>query len=118
MHYRKFGMTGLTVSDIGYGAWGIGKAMWIGADDNESLHSLHVARDAGVNFFDTALVYGDGHSEKLIARAFGKSPDIIIASKVPPRDYVWEVQPGSPLRRTFPRQHVFSSLPPPRADTS
>ena len=110
MHYRNFGKTGLTVSDIGYGAWGIGKAMWIGADDNESLHSLHVARDAGVNFFDTALVYGDGHSEKLIARAFGKSPDIIIASKVPPRDYVWEVQPGSPLRRTFPRQHVFSSL--------
>ena len=110
MHYRNFGKTGLTVSDIGYGAWGIGKAMWIGADDNESLRSLHVARDAGVNFFDTALVYGDGHSEKLIARAFGKSPDIIIASKVPPRDYVWEVQPGSPLRRTFPRQHVFSSL--------
>ncbi|HEX8896305.1 MAG TPA: aldo/keto reductase, partial [Terriglobales bacterium] len=88
MHFRNFGKTGLTVSDIGYGAWGIGKGMWIGADDNESLRSLHVARDAGVNFFDTALVYGDGHSEKLIARAFGKSPDIIIASKVPPRDYV------------------------------
>jgi aryl-alcohol dehydrogenase-like predicted oxidoreductase len=110
MKYRNFGNTGLTVSEIGYGAWGIGKAMWVGADDNESLRSLHAARDAGVNFFDTALVYGDGHSEKLIARAFGKSPDIIIASKVPPRDYVWDVQPGSPLRRTFPREHIFASL--------
>lgn len=110
MHYRKFGNTGLKVSDIGYGAWGIGKAMWVGADDSESLRSLHAARDAGVNFFDTALVYGDGHSEQLIARAFGNSPDIVIASKVPPRDYVWDIQPGSPLRRTFPRQHVFASL--------
>ncbi|MGA9567609.1 MAG: aldo/keto reductase, partial [Candidatus Korobacteraceae bacterium] len=62
------------------------------------------------NFFDTALVYGDGHSEKLIARAFGKSADIIIASKVPPQDYVWDVQPGSPLGRTFPREHIFASL--------
>ena len=110
MKYRSFGKTELNVSEIGYGAWGIGKAMWIGADDNESLRSLHAARDAGVNFFDTALVYGDGHSEKLIARAFGKSPDIIIASKVPPLDYVWDVQPGSPLRRTFPREHIFASL--------
>ena len=110
MQYRKFGNTGLTLSDIGYGAWGIGKGMWVGADDKESLDSLLAARDAGVNFFDTALVYGDGHSEQLIARAFGNSPDVIIASKVPPHDYVWEVKPGSPLGRTFPRQHVFSSL--------
>ena len=110
MRYRNFGNTGLKVSAIGYGAWGIGKAMWIGADDEESLRSLHAARDAGVNFFDTALVYGDGHSEQLIARAFSKSGDIIIASKVPPRDYVWDVKPGAPLLRTFPREHVLSSL--------
>ena len=110
MQYRKFGNTGLTLSDIGYGAWGIGKGMWVGADDSESLQSLHAARDAGVNFFDTALVYGDGHSEQLIARAFGRSPEVIIASKVPPRDFVWEVKPGSPLLRTFPREHVFASL--------
>jgi aryl-alcohol dehydrogenase-like predicted oxidoreductase len=110
MQYRKFGKTGLTVSDVGYGAWGIGKAMWVGADDSESLKSLHAARDAGVNFFDTALVYGDGHSEELIARAFGKSPEVIIASKVPPRNYIWEVQPGLPLNVTFHREHVFASL--------
>ena len=110
MQFRNFGKTGLAVSDVGYGAWGIGKGMWVGADDSESLQSLHAARDAGVNFFDTALVYGDGHSEQLIARAFGKSPDIVIASKVPPRNYVWEVKLGSPLNATFPRDHVFDSL--------
>jgi aryl-alcohol dehydrogenase-like predicted oxidoreductase len=110
MQYRKFGSTGLTLSDIGYGAWGIGKGMWVGADDAQSLQSLHAARDAGINFFDTALVYGDGHSEQLIARAFGKSPDVVIASKVPPRNYVWEVKPGSPLNVTFAREHVFASL--------
>ena len=110
MQFRNFGKTGLAVSDVGYGAWGIGKGMWVGADDSESLQSLHAARDAGVNFFDTALVYGDGHSEQLIARAFGNSPDVVIASKVPPRNYVWEVKPGSPLNTTFPREHVFASL--------
>jgi len=110
MRYRNFGKAGFKVSDIGYGAWGIGKGMWIGADDEESLRSLHAARDAGVNFFDTALVYGDGHSEELIAKAFGKTTDIIIASKVPPMNYVWEVPKGAPLRGTFPREHVFRSL--------
>jgi len=110
MQYRNFGKAGFKVSDIGYGAWGIGKGMWIGADDEESLRSLNAARNAGVNFFDTALVYGDGHSEELIARAFGRDKDIIIASKVPPINYVWEVGAGSPLRNTFPREHVLRSL--------
>ena len=110
MRFRDFGSSGLKVSDIGYGAWGIGKSMWIGADDEESLRSLHAARDAGVNFFDTALVYGDGHSEKLIARAFGSSRDVIIASKVPPKDRVWDVKSGSPVAKTFPREYVLACL--------
>lgn len=110
MRYRALGKTGLQVSEIGYGAWGIGKAMWIGADDEESLRSLRAAREAGVNFYDTALAYGDGHSEQLIARAFGNSSDVVIASKVPPKDLTWGVKPGSPLRNTFPREHVLSSL--------
>ena len=57
MRYRNFGKAGFKVSDIGYGAWGIGKGMWIGADDEESLRSLHAARDAGVNFFDLSLIH-------------------------------------------------------------
>jgi aryl-alcohol dehydrogenase-like predicted oxidoreductase len=110
MRYRSFSKSGIEVSEVGYGAWGIGKSMWIGADDAESLRSLRAARDAGVNFFDTALVYGDGHSEQLIARAFGKSSDVIIASKVPPADRVWAVKSGSPLRNTFPKEYVLSCL--------
>ena len=48
MRYRTLGKTGLRVSEIGYGAWGIGKALWVGAEDEESLRSLRAARDAGV----------------------------------------------------------------------
>lgn len=110
MQYRDFGKSGLRVSDIGYGAWGIGKSMWIGADDAESLRSLHAAHDAGVNFFDTALAYGDGHSEQLISRAFGQSRDVIIASKVPPKDSVWDIKSGAPLQKTFPKKYVLSCL--------
>ena len=65
----------------------------LGAEDEESLRSLRAAYDAGVNFYDTALVYGDGHSERLIAQCFGDASDIIIASKVPPKDYVWAQKP-------------------------
>jgi len=110
MRYRSFGKTGLKVSEIGYGAWGIGKTFWIGAEDDESLRSLRAAREAGVNFYDTALAYGDGHSERLIAQCFGQSSDVIIASKVPPKDRVWPVKPGAPLRNAFPKDYVLGCL--------
>ncbi|MEW6638707.1 MAG: aldo/keto reductase, partial [Actinomycetota bacterium] len=55
MHYRRLGKTGLEVSEVGYGAWGIGKTMWIGAEDDESLRALNRAIDLGLNFIDTAL---------------------------------------------------------------
>ena len=110
MKYRQLGRTGLKVSEIGYGAWGIGQSEWMGADDEVSLKSLKAARDAGVNFFDTALAYGMGHSEQLLARAFGKSNDVIIASKVPPKNFIWPAQAGVPLREVFPKEYVLSSL--------
>jgi aryl-alcohol dehydrogenase-like predicted oxidoreductase len=67
MHYRRLGKTGYEVSEIGFGAWAIG-ADWGDVDDETSLQALHSAADAGVTFFDTADVYGDGRSERLIAR--------------------------------------------------
>ena len=73
--------------------------MWVGAEDEESLRSLQAARDAGVNFYDTALAYGDGHSERLIAQCFGQANDIIIASKVPPKDGIWSQKPGTLAQR-------------------
>ena len=67
MHYKPLGRTGWNVSTISFGAWAIG-GTWGDVDDAESMGALHAALDAGVNFFDTADVYGDGRSERLIAR--------------------------------------------------
>jgi Predicted oxidoreductases (related to aryl-alcohol dehydrogenases) len=77
MRSRPFGRTGHTVGEIGFGAWAIGAA-WGTVDDNDSIAALHAALDAGLDFIDTADVYGDGHSERLIARVLkergGKRP--------------------------------------------
>jgi len=67
MQYRPLGRTGLNISAVSFGAWAIG-GTWGPVDDEESLKALHRALDLGVNFFDTADVYGDGHSERLLAR--------------------------------------------------
>lgn len=65
MQYRELGRTGWEVSTVSFGAWAIG-GTWGQVDDNESLAALHRAVELGVNFFDTADVYGDGHSEQLL----------------------------------------------------
>jgi len=67
MKYRTLGRTGWKISEISFGAWAIGGA-WGDVDDQESLAALHAALDGGVNFFDTADVYGDGRSERLLAK--------------------------------------------------
>jgi aryl-alcohol dehydrogenase-like predicted oxidoreductase len=67
MKYRDLGRTGWKVSEVSFGAWAIGGA-WGDVDDKESLAALHAALDGGVNFFDTADVYGDGRSERLLAK--------------------------------------------------
>ena len=67
MHHRTLGKTGYRVSEIAFGAWAIG-GTWGEVDDEESMRALHAALDAGIDFFDTADVYGDGRSERLIAR--------------------------------------------------
>lgn len=90
MLYRNFGNTGLQVSEIGFGAWAIGGGAMIGntsigwgdADDETSIKAIYAALDAGINFFDTADIYGLGHSENLIGQSVGKMNDVIIATKV------------------------------------
>jgi aryl-alcohol dehydrogenase-like predicted oxidoreductase len=82
MDYRALGRTGWNISVIGFGAWGIGGGDWGTTDDNTSLAALHRAIDLGVNFIDTADVYGDGHSEQLIAQVRkARSEQLIIATK-------------------------------------
>jgi aryl-alcohol dehydrogenase-like predicted oxidoreductase len=68
MNYRPFGSTGWKVSEMGFGAWAIGGDAWGTTDDSEAIAALHRAIDLGVNFIDTADVYGNGHSEELIAQ--------------------------------------------------
>ena len=110
MRYRQLGRTQLAVSEIGFGAWGIGGTSWIGAQDEASLRTLAAARDAGINFFDTALAYGDGHSERLLARTFGASQEIVIATKVPPLNRKWPAPAGVPLSEAYPKDHVQGCL--------
>ncbi len=78
MQHRRLGRTGMSVGAIGFGAWAIGGA-WGPADDAASMAALHASVDAGVNFIDTADVYGDGRSERLVARL----------KKERPRDQIW-----------------------------
>jgi aryl-alcohol dehydrogenase-like predicted oxidoreductase len=90
MQYRKFGNTDLLVGEIGFGAWAIGGGAMIGTtaigwgdvDDKESKNAIHRSLELGINFFDTADIYGLGHSEKLIGDTLKNNKDVIIATKV------------------------------------
>ena len=68
MVMKNFGRSDYPVSILGFGCWGIGKSEWIGADDKESKKIFLKAIEEGINFFDTALAYGEGHSENIIRR--------------------------------------------------
>jgi aryl-alcohol dehydrogenase-like predicted oxidoreductase len=110
MNYRTLGRTGLNVSEIGFGAWGIGKGAWVGASDDESIRALHKAFDLGLNFVDTAIAYGDGHSENLVGKAIKeRSERTYVATKIPPKNHQWPAQSGVPAQEAFPAQHVIES---------
>lgn len=110
MHYRDLGKTGLQVSGIGYGAWGIGASMWVGADENESVRALHRAIELGVNFIDTARGYGE--SERIVGKVLRghRGESIAAATKVPPRNGVWPAPSGIDVAETFPGEHIRASL--------
>ena len=108
MRYRRLGRTGLRVSEIGLGGWGIGKQMWAGTDDRRSLAALEEAARGGLNFIDTAPVYGRGHSERLIGRFLRRcSARVFVASKIPPRNFRWPAQ--GRLAEAFPAEHIVKS---------
>ena len=104
MKYRPLGKTGIEVSEIGYGAWGIGGSQWGGADDDESLQALHKAIDLGLTFIDTALAYGRGRSERLVGQVVReRRPEPIhVATKVPPKNLTWPAPEGIPVEEAFP----------------
>ncbi|HZF57851.1 MAG TPA: aldo/keto reductase [Rubrobacter sp.] len=107
MHYRILGRTGLEVSEIGYGAWGIAGDAWLGAKDEESLKALNRAVDLGLNFIDTALAYGEGHSERLVGKIVKEREETIhVATKVPPKNRIWPAPEGTAPEETFPGDYV------------
>lgn len=107
MHYRKLGQTDLELSEIGYGAWGVGGAQWVGGSDDESLRALFRAFELGVNFIDTALAYGDGHSEQVVGRALKQwCRPVVVATKVPPKNRVWPASANAALADIFPAAYV------------
>ncbi len=107
MKYRKLGKTSWDVSEVGFGGWGIGRTWWGTTHDEESIQALKAAWDAGVNFFDTAYVYGDGHSEELMARAL-KGKEAIIATKIPPKNGEWPGNPKTSVSDVFPESWIVS----------
>ena len=110
MNYRKLGRTNWEVSEIGYGAWGIGGTQWLGGTDDESVRAVRRALELGLNFIDTALAYGDGHSERLVGKIVRESGrKVTIATKAPPKNRVWPAQPGVGIEEVFPYDYIVEA---------
>jgi aryl-alcohol dehydrogenase-like predicted oxidoreductase len=107
MRYRKFGRTGIEISDIAPGLWGMGG--WSGSDDKESLEALQLSVAGGCNFFDTAWAYGEGKSDGLLGRTIAKNngTELYAASKIPPKNERWPALPNYKYHDVFPPDHVF-----------
>jgi aryl-alcohol dehydrogenase-like predicted oxidoreductase len=106
MKTRRFGRTGWEVGEIGFGMWGMGG--WTGSDDEESMKALDRAIERGCNFFDTALAYGEGRSERLLGNLLRAHPDrrLYTATKVPPKNRKWPSRRGSTLDDCYPPDYI------------
>ena len=110
MLYRRLGSSESNISEIGFGAWGIGGKQWLGAKDEESLRALQRSFELGVNLVDTALAYGDGHSEQLVGQALkGSYRKVYVATKIPPMNRVWPASPATGIEQVFPYDYVIRS---------
>ncbi|WP_328778905.1 aldo/keto reductase [Streptomyces canus] len=112
MRYRELGRTGLTVSEISYGAWGLGQGAWVGADDDSGVRALRRALDLGVTFIDTARGYD--RSERVVGRALKELPGggegVHVATKVGPKVPVSLSPSGLDPMQAFPGAHLRESL--------
>ncbi len=110
MHYRRLGTSENEISEIGFGAWGIGGLQWQGGRDDESIRALKRAFELGVDFVDTALAYGDGYSERLVGHVLRETfHRVYVATKVPPKNRIWPATAAMPLDEVFPRDYVIQS---------
>ncbi|THF85958.1 aldo/keto reductase [Deinococcus sp. KSM4-11] len=107
MHQRPLGRTGMNVTEIGYGAWGIGADAWVGAKDDESLTALRRYVELGGNFIDTAMGYGSGHSETLVGQVAREHPGTLVATKVSPKNGEWPAADRTTAEAAFPGEYVI-----------
>jgi aryl-alcohol dehydrogenase-like predicted oxidoreductase len=110
MRYRPLGRSGISVAEIGFGAWGIGGFMWVGAEEDESVRALHRAIELGVNLIDTARGYGE--SERIVGKVVREhhGDEVYVATKVPPKNMTWPAPDGLDPAETFPGDHIRASL--------
>jgi len=117
MKYRTLGKTGLQVSEVGFGTWQLANDpnSWVGSDINESLECLRVYIENGGNFIDTAWIYGfsedkpNNHpSEELVGKFLKENAknNIIVATKIPPKNMYWPALKGDPISEVFPKDHI------------
>ncbi|HYE19575.1 MAG TPA: aldo/keto reductase [Tepidisphaeraceae bacterium] len=116
MQYRAFGRLGWQVSSIGFGAWAIGGG-WGQQAEEDSVRALHTALDLGCNFIDTAQVYGDGKSERVIAQVLGErkasrpGERVYVATKIPPTpEGEWPPTPYDRVEERYPEKYLAERL--------
>jgi len=106
MKYRRLGKTGFEVSEIGFGSWAIG-SHWGTQSDDDSFEALNAAIDKGVNFIDTAFIYGAGKSERMVAELCKqRSESIYVTTKTPPVDGPWPPTPYCVAAERFPEAYL------------
>ncbi len=114
MQYRILGKTGLKVSSIGCGTWGFANDTdaWVGATKKESEAALFLALDQGVNFIDTARVYGEGLAEEWLGEMLQKTSQkqVLVATKMTPLNQQWSGMVGTPISEAFPKQHIIDQV--------
>ncbi len=106
MKQRTIGRLSWSISEIGYGMFGVGS--WAGSNDEESLESLQLAADLGCTFFDSAWGYGQGRSDRLLGELVRANPEkhLINATKVPPKNFRWPTRRGDRIEEAFPPDHI------------
>jgi aryl-alcohol dehydrogenase-like predicted oxidoreductase len=107
MRYRRLGKTGFEISEVSFGAWGVGGLQWLGGTDAESRRAFRRAIELGLDFIDTALAYGDGLSERLVGEVVRETgTHIRVASKVPPKNDQWPARRGVGIEEVFPYSYI------------
>ncbi len=106
MQYRPFGKKRWSASQLGFGCWGLGGG-WGHRDDSQAKAALRRALECGINFFDSAYVYGEGHSERLLGEVIRTSQEpVIVATKVPAKTMEWPAHPTTPISKAFPTDWI------------